>query len=165
MNQKLVPFLSTFCRLEYVIMFAKMFSEPYSSASCAAGPMDAELHGGMNVWVRDSEWSLRNCHLSPTTMDYASVAGYCANELQVPLTINTGPQKHKFRTSDCSQGSSVWAGLSDAAVEMSWVSEMGELINPNFMSATLDGFSTANCMDISAGVSARNAGGMLDDQV
>lgn len=84
-------------------MFAKMFSEPYSSASCAAGPMDAELHGGMNVWVRDSEWSLKNCHLSPTAMDYASVEGYCADGLQVPLTINTPGQKHKFRTSDCSQ--------------------------------------------------------------
>ena len=61
------------------------------------------LHGGMNVWVRDSEWSLKNCHLSPTTMDYASVEGYCADGLQVPLTINTPGQKHKFRTSDCSQ--------------------------------------------------------------
>lgn len=55
--------------------------------------------------------------------------------------------------------------MSDAAVEMSWESAMGELINPNFMSATTDGFSTQNCMDISAGLSARNGGGMLDDQV
>ena len=127
------------------------------AATCNGGDMDADLHGGMNVWVRDSEWSMANCHLSTTTMDFAAVEFYCNDNFQVPLSINTAQQLNEFSISSCNQGSAVWAGLTDQATEMSWVNNFGEMINPGFIQNTpMNGFTAENCMHFS--------GGSVDDQ-
>ena len=138
------------------VQCALLYTED-AAAVCNGGSMDAEEHGGMNVWVRDSEWSLDNCHLSPSTMDYNDVEIYCNDIDMLPLTINTPEQLNELTTSGCSQGNSVWAGLSDDATELSWVNNFGEMINPGFMTANMDGFSSQNCMDV-------DSGGTMDDQ-